>query len=215
MQIWLDTIHLETVTEATRLGVIAGITTNPSILAKAHNISETLLQLLERQNGPVAVQVTGQEVDEMVEEGKQIYEFSHRLIVKVPINQKGLIAIQQLKEQQIPVMGTTILHPTQALLAANLGVAYVAPYFSHMGDGAQEILKSLVTLVQNKTKVLVASLRSLDDLLACALIGVDAVTIKEDLFAQLVADHPLMDKFSQKFQADWRQGNHSIKSITK
>lgn len=217
MQIWLDTINLKVVADAAKTGIIAGITTNPSILSRTQNVKETLTRLLDMQKGCVAVQVTAQDVENMVEEGEHIFEFSSRMIIKVPVNNNGLVAMHQLCEKKIPVLGTGIFHPSQALLAANHGAAYISPYFSHI-DNAHETLKTIATILRTtpyKTKLLAASLRNLDDLLYCSLLGADAVTIKDDLYYKLVADHYLWEKFSQQFIGDWQQthGNASIKDL--
>lgn len=220
MEIWLDTVNPESIANAVKTGVIAGITTNPSILAKAKDVQESLLSLLSIQKGPIAVQVVAQDSEEMIAEGRHIFDFSDRMIVKVPVNRHGLVAIHQLCKNGIPVLATGIVHPTQALLAANHGAAYIAPYYSHIDDigNAQETLKTIVTMMRAnsyQTKVLVASLRNLNDLIYCSLLGVDAVTIKDDLYEKLVADHHLMERFSQKFLSDWRHahGNVSIKDL--
>lgn len=220
MQFWLDTVNLEAVKRAVNAGIIAGITTNPSILARATNIPETLRQLLNLQQGPVAVQVTGQTAKEMVAEGRQIAAFSDRMIVKIPVNHEGLSAIKQLCADGIQVLGTGVSHPTQALLAANVGAAYIAPYYCHIGTPteAKETLKNIKEILSvnaMKTKILVASLRQLEDIVFCALLGVEAVTIKENLLDLLLAEQPVLEKFSHVFQADWKQahGNVSIKDV--
>lgn len=221
MQIWLDTINCEAVAHGAERGLISGVTTNPSILSKTKNVPETLLCLLELQKGPIAVQVTSDDVDTMIEEGKKIFEFSSRTIIKVPVNNKGLIVMRRLREEKIPVLGTAIFDPTQALLAANLGASYLSPYFSHMHENghAHESLKTMISIVQTypQTKILAASIKTLDDLLFCALLEVEAVTIKDDLYYQLVGYHHLAEKFTQKFSADWKQahGNVSIKDLLK
>lgn len=220
MQIWLDTINLEVVEDAAKAGVLSGITTNPSILSKTKNVLETLTRLLEIQKGPIAVQVTSQDAEGMVDEGLRIFEFSHRMIVKIPVNRNGLIAMRKLCEAQIPVLGTGIFHSSQALLAANQGASYISPYFSHIGDigNANEVLSTIAAILRThsyKTELLVASLRNFDDLIYCTLQGVDAVTIKDDLYFKLVANHDLLEKFSQKFLKDWRSthGDTSIKDL--
>lgn len=224
MEIWLDTIDDDVIADASKLGIIAGITTNPSILSKTKNVLETLTTLLDIQPGPIAVQVTSTEPEEIVDEGLRIFEFSSRMIVKVPINRNGLIAIKQLKQAKVPVLGTGILFSTQALLASNLGASYIAPYFGHMGIGdigdAYTTLKTIVDILRasnSSTKILVASLRQLDHILYCASLGVSGVTIKPDLYHKLVADHPLVEGFTQKFLSEWTQthGQISIKDALK
>lgn len=218
MQIWLDTIDLNVIADGVETGIISGVTTNPSILSNSINVLETLDRILDLQPGPIAVQVTGQSPHEMIDEARHIYQHSNRLVIKVPLSRKGLIAMKQLRHEQIPVLGTAILYPTQALLAANMGVAYISPYFCHIGDtgNAFEILKTMVDLVRastSKTKILVASLKHLDHLIYCALLGVDGVTIKPDLYHKLIADFPMVEGFTEKFLSDWMQshGSSSIK----
>jgi len=220
MKIFLDTINLNCVRSGVKTGIISGVTTNPSILSKAKNVRDTLLQLLDLQEGPVAVQVTSNEPHDMIEEGRSIHQFSSRMIVKVPVNHHGLITMRQLRQEGIPVLGTGIFHPAQALLAANHGAAYISPYFSHMGEmgNAFETLKSIVDILKlhnHSTQILAASLRQLDHLAYCALIGIEAVTIKDDLYEKLIAEHPLLDNFSKKFSNDWKEahGNASIKDF--
>jgi transaldolase len=220
MKIFLDTINLNCVRSGVKTGIISGITTNPSILSKAKNVRETLLQLLDLQDGPVAVQVTSNEPQDMIEEGRSIHQFSSRMIVKVPVNLHGLITMRQLCQEGIPVLGTGIFHPAQALLAANHGATYISPYFSHMGEmgNAFETLKSMADILKlhnHSTQILAASLRQLDHLAYCALIGIEAVTIKDDLYEKLISEHPLLENFSKKFSNEWKEahGNASIKDF--
>ena len=218
MQIWLDTIDEDVIADGVKTGVLYGVTTNPSILSNADNVLETLTRILDMQSGPVAVQVTSTDPKDIVEEGMRIFELSPRMIVKVPINRNGLIAIAQLRREDVPVMGTAILFPTQALLASNHGVSYIAPYFSHMGDigDAGATLKTMVEMLcanQSPTQILTASVKQLDHFILCASLGVAAVTIKPDLYYKLIADHPTVEGFCQKFLFDWMHthGKLSIK----
>lgn len=218
MQIWLDTINLDVVADAAKTGIIAGVTTNPSILAGAKNVFQTLSALLELQPGPVAVQVTAEEAEEMIAEGREIYHFSNRMIIKIPVNQNGLMAIQHLHTENIPILGTGIFHPSQALLAAHQGATYISPYFSHIkevADACETLTKMVTILKKYKTKILAASVKNIEDLVDLACLGVDAVTIKEGVYEQLVAEHPLLERASAKFQSEWRetQGNLSLKDL--
>ncbi len=210
MEIWLDTCDTEVVSEAAELGLVAGVTTNPSILAEAKDVKKTLSKLLDAQSGPVAVQVTN--ASTMVEEGRALAKFSKRIIVKVPIVPQGIKAICTLKKEKIPLMGTAILNVAQALIAANLGVDYMAPYFSHMHD-KHEALKSMQSL-DSKPKILVASLKEVSDLLFCASLGVSAVTIKPAVFRKLMEECDVAESFLQKFASDWNAAHgHSCKKI--
>ncbi len=215
MEIWLDTIDLDVIADGAKTGVISGVTTNPSILSRSKNVQETIARILDLQPGPVAVQVTGQTPEQILEEARHLNEQSNRLIIKIPLVRNGLIAMKQLRQENIPILGTAILYPTQALLAANQNIAYIAPYFCHMGDigNAFESLKTMVDLLratQSQTKILVASLRQMDQLLYCASLGVHAVTIKPDLYAKLMAEQPVVEGFLQKFLSEWRQAHGSL-----
>lgn len=211
MKIWLDTIDLTAIQDAARTGILYGVTTNPSILSKAKHVPETLAQILEIQPGPLAVQVTSFDAESMIEEGRALFAYSKRIVVKIPVNQDGLIAIRTLSSENIPTLGTAVFHPLQALLAANNGAAYIAPYFSHIGENAYETLKTMHEILQTKpTQILAASIKHLDTLVDCARLGIDSVTIKEDLYYQLVATHPLTDKFTRKFHAEWSQAHGEL-----
>lgn len=206
MEIWLDTIDEEAIADGVKTGVVSGVTTNPSILCQARNIRETLLRLLGVQPGPVAVQVTANAPEEMVEEGLRIYALSSRFIVKVPVNRQGLIVMKQLRKENVPVMGTGVLFPAQALLASNAGVSYMAPYFSHMGseEEASRALKTMNDVLHHSpTKILAASLKQVEHIVLCASLGIAAATIKPDLYYKLLADHPVVEGFMQKFSAEW------------
>lgn len=214
MQIWLDTVNIDLVKDAS--GIISGVTTNPSILSHTSDIPKTFKNLLTVQSGPIAVQVTSAETPSMIEEGRQIYAFSERMIIKVPVNPPGLAAMKQLVNENIPVLGTAVFHPAQALLAANIGASYVAPYYSHIGEHAAQVLTTIAALLRNRqTKLMAASVKSLEDIITCALIGVVAITIKDDLFIKLINTTGPLDQFLQKFTADWQQthGQNSIKQL--
>lgn len=219
MQIWLDTIDFRLIADAVQRGVIAGVTTNPSILSCSENVSDTLKTLLEIQPGPLAVQVVSNNPGEMIEEGRSLFNISSRIIIKVPVTQGGLIAINQLRREKIPVMGTGVIYVAQALLASNLEATYVALYFSRIINEVGEACATLKAIVdmyrinQSKTKILVASIKRLDHLLFCASLGIDAVTIKAELYETLIAESSIVQSFSQKFSQDWKQayGNSSIK----
>jgi transaldolase len=218
MEIWLDTIDEDVIVDGETTGVITGITTNPSILSNANNVRHTLLRILDIQSGPVAVQVTSTDADAMIEEGMRIFGLSSRLIVKVPINRNGLIAIKHLQREKVSVLGTGVVFATQALLASNQGVSYIAPYFSHMSDigDASATLKTMVDILHingSSTKILAASLKQLDHIILCASLGIAAVTIKPDLYYKLLDDHPVVEGFSERFLRDWAHthGKMSIK----
>jgi TalC/MipB family fructose-6-phosphate aldolase len=218
MKIWLDSIDVTTIAEAAKMGLIAGITTNPRILSETKSIADTLKKLLDFQPGPVAVQVTATDAEAMIDEGMKIFEYSSRFIVKIPVNRAGLSAMHALRQSNIPVMGTTVLFPSQALLSSLQGATYIAPYFSHLDDGKNTtaVMQSIVDILrinESHTKILAASVKTLDQFMTCAMMGIAAVAIKVDLVLKLLEDQPVVEKFLQGFQSDWEKthGKMSIK----
>jgi transaldolase len=125
MQIWLDTIDLPTLEKAQRRGILHGVTTNPAMLVS--NPRETITTLLSAQPGPVAVEIAEDEVPSMISQGKGLYELSPRIVVKVPVTERGLEVLHALAQAQVPAMASAIVQPTQALVAALGGASWVAP----------------------------------------------------------------------------------------
>ncbi len=211
MEIWLDTCDYRAVGEASQLGILTGVTTNPLILAKSRDSTEkTLSKLLDIQDGPVAAQVLGRSTQEMVTEGRAFHKFSDRILVKVPVTQAGIAAITTLKSEGIAVLATVIFHPHQVLLAAIAGADYAAPYIGRMFDAgidAYASLKTMETILQQhrlETKILAASLQNTDQLLAVAEMGISAVTLKPSLFSTFLADDPLTLEALESFEAAYK-----------
>lgn len=210
MEIWLDTCDSQTIINANRLGIIYGVTTNPSILASANESHDKILnRLLEVQDGPLAVQVTAMHAKEMIKQALALHSFSDRIIVKIPVIQEGLVAIKALVEEGVSVMATAVFYPNQALLAAIAGADYIAPYLGRMLDedlDAFEALDVMVKIYQNhqfKTKILAAALRTTDQITACATAGIPAVTLKSTLFSQFVANDKSTLNCLKAFADDW------------
>jgi transaldolase len=217
MEIWLDTTNPETIQQAVRLGILTGITTNPSLIASSQKEMSPLLEsLLELQEGPVTVQVVAEDANEMVQQGQALYSFSNRIIVKVPMTRNGLEAIHQLASQGIPTMATVIFHSRQALMAALAGAYYVAPYLSRIEAGGEDPRKMLTTTLEMfhnyrlQTKVLGASLTSVEQVVKCAELGIYGITVKDKLFEKLIEDHPLTLEGVDKFAEDWKSVSNSL-----
>jgi transaldolase len=216
MEIWLDTSNLAAVHKAFQLGILHGVTTNPSIAAHSGMAIESLLKaLLEAQSGPVTAQVIASQADDMIRQGEALAGISERVIVKIPVIREGLRAIHHLSQKKIPVMATAVFDASQALLAATAGASYAAPYFSRICEADQDgihILRSIVQLMQRyryPCKIIAASLHSIEQLRECALIGVDAVTIGDKLFDEWIENHPLTMKTLERFERDWKTAPHS------
>lgn len=217
MEFWLDTAKAEEVKQHSSCGVLYGVTTNPILLKETKDVEKTLKELLESFNeGPLAVQVGGATAAEMIAQGEALFDFSDRIIVKVPVTKEGLKAIYQLSSNQIPVMATAVFSPHQALLAAEAGAEYVALYFGRFirsgGDG-EALLKSCRAIFDKyhyATRLLVASLQELKDIDKCLELGLDAMTLKNDLFSRLLDDHPLTLEALQEFDPFFKAQDASL-----
>lgn len=214
MDIWLDTTNSATIHKAVRYGLLAGITTNPTLIAKdGRDVEEVLEDLLHHQEGPVTAQVVSEELVEMVQQGQALYSLSNRLIIKVPMTKNGLEAIHLLSRQGIPTMATALFQPRQALMAALAGANYIAPYLGRLekeGIDPWPILQSILQLIQTsrlKTKVLGASLNKVEHVMKCAEAGIYGVTVKDELFEKLIESDPLTMKCVDQFSADWKNVN--------
>ena len=216
MDIWLDTTQKKFIQNAKRLGLLAGVTTNPQLIAQTQrSLKDILKELLNDQEGPVAVQVVADQADEMVQQGQALYDFSTRLIIKVPVTKGGLEAIHLLKRQGIPTLATVVFHPRQAFMAALAGADYVAPYISRIeqaNDNPWLMLQQTQNLFKQyelKTKILGASLKNVEQVLKCAEMGLHSITIKEEIFEQLFADHPQTIECIEHFVQVWKNSKAS------
>jgi TalC/MipB family fructose-6-phosphate aldolase len=206
MELWLDTLDKATIGHAKDLGLLYGVTTNPALLSESPEPAEEVLEdLLNFFAGPLAVQVTLRTASEMIEQGKDLYDFSSRIVVKIPVTEEGIEAIYRLAHVGIPVMATAIFEPIQALLAINAGAYYLAPYFSHIGESALATCLSIQRMLTHKTKLLVAALTTRAQIVQCAEAGFAAVTLKSSLFREcLVPPQQTLDHLG-RFEAAWSQ----------
>ncbi|HSX25668.1 MAG TPA: transaldolase family protein [Chlamydiales bacterium] len=211
MEIWLDTSDLNLVEQAKQMGILFGVTTNPSIVSKSKLGMEDLLeQLLKIQKGPVTAQVTAEKAPEMIQQGEALFRFSNRLLIKIPVTGEGLKAIYALSQNKIPVMATAVFDPNQVLLAASAGASYIAPYFSLICEDdihGIEPLKAMLRLLHRynfPSKLLAASLRNPEQVKECAEIGAHAVTLNEKVFNAFIEDHQLTRQAIDRFARDWK-----------
>lgn len=214
MDIWLDTTNIRTVQKAVRFGLLSGVTTNPALIAQSkRDLEEVLEDLLHYQEGPVTAQVVSDDVNEMVQQGQSLYSLSNRLIIKVPVTENGLEAIHLLSRQGIPTMGTVIFQPRQALMAALAGADYVAPYLGRIekaGGDPWIVLKSILHIFQIyrlNTKILGASLQTVEQIIQYAEIGIYGVTVKDDLFEKLIENDAMTLQGVGQFAKDWQNIN--------
>ena len=216
MEIWLDTSDKNLISKAKKMGILHGVTTNPSIIASSSkSLEEVLNEVLQIQAGPVTAQVTTLDASSMIKQAEKLFSFSSRIIVKIPATEQGLEAITHLSRQKLSIMSTCGFHPNQVILSCLAGASYIAPYFSRLhdsGEDAQSVLKEMLKLIEMykfPVKLLAASLRSSDQVRQCMDMGIQAVTLKEKIFAEFTGDHPLTLENLDRFAKDWENAKPS------
>jgi transaldolase len=209
MKLYLDTANVKELAEAASLGVMDGVTTNPSLVAKEGRVfREALVEICNIVDGPISAEVVSLEADAMVKEGKELAKIHKNIVVKVPLIPEGLKATKRMAAEGINVNMTLCFSPTQALLAAKAGAWCVSPFIGRLDDissSGMELIRQIVTIYKNydfKTYVLVASVRHPQHVVEAALAGGHICTMPFSIFQQLVK-HPLTDLGMKKFLADW------------
>jgi transaldolase len=209
MKLYLDTANVKEIGEAASLGVLDGVTTNPSLVSKeGRSFRDVLLEICQLVDGPVSAEVVSVEADAMVKEGKELTKIHKNIVVKVPLIPEGLKATKLMAAEGIKVNVTLCFSPTQALLAAKAGAWCVSPFIGRLDDissDGMELIRQIVTIYKNydfKTFVLVASVRHPQQVVEAALAGGDICTMPFGVFQQLIK-HPLTDLGVKKFLADW------------
>ena len=209
MKLYLDTANVKEIQEAANLGLLDGVTTNPSLVAKEGRIfREVLVEICNIVDGPVSAEVVSLEADAMVKEGKKLAKIHRNIVVKVPLIPEGLKATKRMAAEGIKVNVTLCFSPTQALLAAKAGAWCVSPFIGRLDDissNGMELIRQIVTIYKTydfKTFVLVASVRHPQHVVEAALAGGHICTMPFSIFQQLVK-HPLTDLGMKKFLADW------------
>ena len=215
MKFFIDTANLEEIREAKELGMIDGVTTNPSLVAKEgcknrDDFKKLVYEICELVQGPVSAEVVSTDVDGMVKEARELAEIHQHVVVKIPMITDGLKATLRLTEAGIKINVTLVFSPLQALLAAKAGATYVSPFVGRLDDishTGMELVAQILEIYQNyifETEVLVASIRNPLHVLEAAQMGADVATIPFKVIAQL-AKHPLTDIGMKQFLDDWKK----------
>ena len=211
MQIFIDTADIEEIRDAAAMGVIDGVTTNPSLVAKTGRpFKDVLVDICEVVDGPISAEVIATDYEGIVSEARKLAAMHENIVVKVPLIAEGLKAVQTLAKEGIRTNVTLCFSPTQGLLAAKAGATYVSPFVGRIDDisgNGMEIIEQLVAIYQNyglSTQVLVASVRHPVHVVQASLIGADVATIPHKVIHQLVK-HPLTDIGLERFLADARK----------
>lgn len=210
MKIFLDTGNVDEIREAMSWGVLDGVTTNPSLVAKeGRNFKELLLEICSIVNGPVSAEVVSTTTEEMVAEGRSLARIHQNIVVKIPLIIEGLKAVKQLSSEGIAVNVTLCFSPAQALLAAKSGATYISPFIGRLDDIAQDgmqLIRDIKTIYSQQrltTKILAASLRHPPHVVEAAKIGADIGTLPFKVLEQM-AKHPLTDTGLERFLKDWQ-----------
>lgn len=214
MKIFLDTSNVEEIREGVALGLVDGVTTNPTLAAKEASKGKTFVEIVKEiisiTPGPVSVEVVATDYDNMMKQALKVSQLGANAVVKIPMTLDGLKAIKSLKEKRIPVNCTLIFNPVQALLAAKSGAEYVSPFVGRLddiGEDGMQIIDQIKTIFTNyniQTKILVASIRNPVHVLMAAVIGADVVTLPFDVLKKLPL-HPKTDEGLARFLDDWKK----------
>jgi transaldolase len=211
MKFFIDTANISEIKEGITLGMVDGVTTNPSLIAKEKKgFDEVVREILEIVEGPVSLEVVSLEAKTMFAEGKKLAKLGDNVVIKVPMSPEGLKATKMFADAGIDVNETLIFSPLQALMAAKAGARYVSPFVGRLDDIAHdgmalvEQILNIYDIYDYATEVIVASVRHPRHVLDAALMGADIATIPFKVIAQL-AQHPLTDKGIEIFLNDWKK----------
>ena len=209
MKFFIDTANLEEIATANELGLLDGVTTNPTLVAKEKRNSEELLkEICTLVDGPVSAEVVSTEAKDMVKEARQLAKLADNIVIKIPMITEGIKATKILAKENIRTNVTLVFSPVQALMAAKAGASYVSPFIGRLDDISTVgigIVEEIVTIYENygfETEVIVASIRNPVHVLDAALIGAHVATIPFKVLMQL-AEHPLTKIGLERFLADW------------
>ncbi|MEM8577280.1 MAG: fructose-6-phosphate aldolase [Pseudomonadota bacterium] len=216
MKFFVDTADVPAIAELNDLGMVDGVTTNPSLILKSgRDILEVTKEICDLVEGPVSAEVVATEADAMIAEGRKLAEIAENITVKLPLTWDGLKACNTLSVEGKMVNVTLCFSATQALLAAKAGATFISPFIGRLDDinlDGMELIEDIRTIYDNygfETQILAASIRSVNHVQDCARIGADVMTAPPDVIKKL-AMHPLTDKGLDQFLADWAKTGQKI-----
>jgi transaldolase len=211
MKFFIDTANVKEIREAASLGVVDGVTTNPSLVSKeGRDFKQVITEICSIVDGPISAEAVSLEADKMVIEGTDLAKIHKNIVVKLPMTKEGMRATKILAGKGIRVNMTLVFSPAQALLAAKVGAAYVSPFVGRLDDishDGMDLVRQVVTIFDNygyPTEVIVASVRNPLHVVDAALAGAHIATIPFSVIDQIVK-HPLTDIGIEKFLADWKK----------
>lgn len=210
MKFFLDTANMEEIERINQLGLVDGVTTNPTIIAKEGKDFETVIkEICDLVEGPVSAEVTSLDSEGMIREARVIHQWAENIVVKIPMTEAGLKAVHTIAKEGIKTNVTLIFSAAQGLMAAKAGATYVSPFLGRLDDIASDgiqLVSDLRVIFDNfdfKTEIIAASIRNLGHVEAAALAGSDIATIPGTLFEKLWS-HPLTTNGIAQFEADWQ-----------
>ena len=211
MKFFIDTANVDEIRDAHAMGMVDGVTTNPTLIAKSgRDFREVIAEICEIVDGPVSAEAVSLDAEGMIAEGRDLAKIHKNIVVKIPMTIDGLKAVGVLATEGIATNVTLVFSAVQALMAAKAGATYVSPFVGRLDDlssDGMEIIEQIVTIFDNygfQTEIIVASIRSPLHVFESAMIGADIATIPYDVIGKL-ASHPLTDKGIQAFLADWEK----------
>jgi transaldolase len=211
MKFFIDTANIEEIRQASALGMVDGVTTNPSLVAKEGREFKGLIkEICDIVDGPVSAEAVSLDAEGMVREAQDLARIAHNIVVKIPLIEEGLKAVAILAREGIKTNVTLCFSPIQALMAAKAGAAYISPFVGRLDDISHvgmDLVEQILTIYENygfDTEVIVASIRNPIHVLDAALMGADIATIPFKVIQQLIR-HPLTEIGLEKFLADWKR----------
>lgn len=211
MKFFIDTANIDEIKKANELGMVDGVTTNPTLVAKEGREFKGLIkEICDIVDGPVSAEVVSMDAEGMVKEARELANLADNIVVKIPMLEEGLKAVKTLAQEEINTNVTLCFSPIQALMAAKAGAAYISPFVGRLDDISHigmELVEEIITIYDNygfETEVIVASVRNPIHVLDAALMGADIATIPFKVIQQLTK-HPLTDIGVEKFLADWKK----------
>lgn len=211
MKFFIDTANVEEIRETNALGLLDGVTTNPTLVSKEGREFKGLIQeICSIVDGPVNAEVVSTDAEGMIKEARDLVKLADNIVVKIPLIEEGLKAVKLLTAEDIKTNVTLCFSPTQALMAAKAGAAYVSPFVGRLDDissAGMDLVEQIITIYDNygyETEIIVASIRNPTHVVDAALMGADIATIPYKVIQQLIK-HPLTDIGLEKFLADWKK----------
>lgn len=211
MKFFIDTANIDEIKEASRMGMVDGVTTNPSLIAKeGREFEEVIREICEVVDGPISAEVIATDTEGMLKEARDLAGINKNIVVKIPMTVDGLKAVRQLSEEGINTNVTLVFSSLQALMAAKAGATYVSPFVGRLDDLSHDgmvLVEQIVEIFNNyafETEIIVASVRNPLHVLDSALMGADIATIPFNVLGKLAA-HPMTDKGLASFLSDWEK----------